>query len=127
MLCRLHRKGEMVRESTKQGNDKVARQMEAAHKTSLAKGEVGIREKKPAPTLKEFLKQDFQNYTKTKPAHRALTLRYYTQGSDMLVKSELASLRLNELTDEHAQQFARQYAALSPSGINRGFRTLRRG
>jgi integrase len=44
----------------------------------------------------------------------------------MLVKSELAGLRLNELTDEHAQQFARQHAALSPSGINRGLRTLRR-
>ena len=39
--------GKLIRESTKQGNDKVARQMEAAHRTSLAKGEVGIREKKP--------------------------------------------------------------------------------
>ena len=28
--------GELVRESTKQGNDKVARQMEAAHRTSQA-------------------------------------------------------------------------------------------
>jgi hypothetical protein len=37
--------GELIRESTKQGNDKVARQMVAAHRTSLAKGEVGIREK----------------------------------------------------------------------------------
>ena len=44
--------GESVRESTKQGNDKIARQMEAAHKTSLAKGEVGIRDKRPVPTLK---------------------------------------------------------------------------
>ena len=43
--------GKLVRESTKQGNDKVARQMEAAHRTSLAKGEVGIREKKRAPTM----------------------------------------------------------------------------
>jgi integrase len=119
-------KGELVRESTKQGNDKVARQMEAAHKTSLAKGEVGIREKKPAPTLKEFLKHDFQKYAETRHAPKPLTLRYYKQGSEMLVKSELASLRLNELTDEHAQQFARQHAALSASGINRGLRTLRR-
>ena len=47
-------KGQLVRESTKQGNDKVARQMEAAHRTSLAKGEVGIRERKPAPTLGTF-------------------------------------------------------------------------
>jgi len=46
--------GGLVRESTKQGNDKVARQMEAAHRTSLAKGEVGIRERRIVPTLKEF-------------------------------------------------------------------------
>jgi hypothetical protein len=31
--------GKLVRESTKQGNDKIARQMESAHRTSLAKGE----------------------------------------------------------------------------------------
>ena len=43
--------GKQVRESTKQGNDKVARQMESAHRTSLAKGEVGLRDKKPTMTL----------------------------------------------------------------------------
>ncbi len=47
-------KGKLIRESTKQGNDKVAPQMESAHRTSLAKGEVGIREPKTVPTLKEF-------------------------------------------------------------------------
>src|SRR5229473_8201793 len=73
--------GELIRESTKQGSDKVARQMEAAHRTALAKGEVGIREKKRAPTLKEFLKQDFQNYVETRHATKLLTLRYYIQGS----------------------------------------------
>lgn len=31
-----------IQESTKQGNPRVARQMEAAHRTSLAKGELGI-------------------------------------------------------------------------------------
>jgi len=118
--------GQLIRESTKQGSDKVARQMEAAHRTALAKGEVGIREKKRAPTLKEFLKQDFQKYAETRHATRLLTLRYYTQGSAMLLKSTLAGLRLDELTDQHAQQFARLHASLSPSGINRGLRTLRR-
>jgi hypothetical protein len=46
--------GQLIRESTKQGNDKVARQMESAHRTALAKGEVGIREPKLVPTLAEF-------------------------------------------------------------------------
>lgn len=35
--------GELIRESTKQGNKRTAEQMEATHKASLAKGEVGIR------------------------------------------------------------------------------------
>jgi hypothetical protein len=42
--------GKLLRESTKQGNNRVVRQIEAAHRTSLAKGEVGISEKKPSPT-----------------------------------------------------------------------------
>jgi integrase len=44
----------------------------------------------------------------------------------MLNRSKLSGLRLDELTDEHAQQFAAEYCKLSPSGINRGLRTLRR-
>src|SRR5260370_3843460 len=62
-------RGRMVRESTKQGNDKVARQMEAAHRTSLAKGEVGIRERKPIPSLKEFCDQRFEPWAKATFEH----------------------------------------------------------
>ena len=35
-------KGEPIRETTTQTNKRVAEQIDAAHKTSLAKGEVGI-------------------------------------------------------------------------------------
>ena len=59
-------RGQLVRESTKQRSDKVARQMEAAHRTALAKGEVGIREKTPAPLLKDFLMDDFLPFAETK-------------------------------------------------------------
>src|SRR5712692_1285078 len=69
--------GSLVRESTKQSNDKVARNMESAHRTSLAKGEVGIREKKAVPTLKEFLKQEFLPYIEMRHATKPNTLRYY--------------------------------------------------
>ena len=61
-------KGALVRESTKQGNDKVARQMEAAHRTSLAKGEVGIREKKPVPTLSHFCSNRVEPWAKVRPS-----------------------------------------------------------
>jgi hypothetical protein len=48
--------GEKIRESTKQTNKRVAEQMEAAHKVALAKGEVGIRERKAVPTLSPLAK-----------------------------------------------------------------------
>jgi hypothetical protein len=38
--------GELIRESTKQGNDHKARNMESAHRAALANGLVGIGEKK---------------------------------------------------------------------------------
>lgn len=52
--------GEPIRKSTKQTNKRVAEQMEAAHKTSLAKREVGIVERTPAPTLKQFSERFMQ-------------------------------------------------------------------
>ena len=64
---------EMIRESTKQGNDKVARQMESAHRTSLAKGEVGLRDSKPSITLVEFIDN---------PKHRRSRLVRLTRKGD---------------------------------------------
>src|SRR5262249_13191429 len=58
--------GKLIRESTKQRNDKVARQMEAAHRTSLATGEVGIRERKPVPTLSEFCSKRIEPWAKVR-------------------------------------------------------------
>ena len=39
--------GEHIQKSTKQGNPRTARQIEAAYRTALAKGEVGIKSGKP--------------------------------------------------------------------------------
>jgi serine/threonine protein kinase len=68
----------------------------------------------------------FLPFAETAHGAKLLTLRYYKQGSDMSVKTELAGLRLDELSNQQAQVFARKNAALSPSGINRGLQTLRR-
>src|SRR5579863_5326602 len=72
--------GRSVRESTKQGNDKVARQMEAAHRTSLAKGEVGIREKKRAPTLVDFADKQFLPWAESAFSAKRKTWLYYRNG-----------------------------------------------
>jgi integrase len=118
--------GKMIRESTRQGNDKVARQMESAHRTALAKGEVGIREKKTPPTLIDFLRREFLPFAESKHVAKAATLRYYRTGSASLIASALGGMRLDEVNDQHAQQFAARQSHLSPSTINCGLRTLRR-
>ena len=51
--------GEHIQKSTKQGNPRTARQMEAACRTALAKGEVGITERKPVPTLADYIEDRF--------------------------------------------------------------------
>ena len=100
--------------------------MEAAHRVSLAKGEVGIREKKRVPTLSEFMEKDFVPYVEVKHAAKPGTVEYYTDGKKMLCDTDLGSLRLDEVNDQHAQRFAAQKSKLSASRINCGLRTLRR-
>ena len=101
-------KGELVRESTKQGNDKVARQMEAAHRTSLAKGEVGIREKKVIPTLKSFCIGRVEPWAKsTFEQASPKTWLWYGFGIGSLKKSAtLANLKLDEIGPELVAEYA---------------------
>ncbi len=118
--------GKHIQESTKQGNPRVARQMEAAHKTSLAKGEVGIRERRRI-TLTDFLKDDFLPFVESRfEAAKPNTLRYYQYGVKTLQDSGFATVDLSEITDQHSGQYAAKRAKLSPSTINCGLRTLRR-
>jgi len=105
--------GRLVRESTKQSNDKVARKMESAHRTKLALGEVGIREKETAPTLKHFLEKEFLPFVDVKHAAVPNTCRYYHTGCDMLIDyKDLTGLRVDQITDQHAGQFASRKSAL---------------
>jgi integrase len=116
--------GVLVRESTKQANDKVARQMEAAHRTSLAKGEVGIREKKAAPTLSEFCEKRIEPYAKPKSCWI-----WYRAGMRALLKyAPLANARIDDIRGEKAAGFAawRQAQGLVPGSINSSLRVLRR-
>ncbi len=120
--------GAAIRESTKQGNDKVARQMEAAHRTSLAKGEVGIREKKPVPTLAEFCKKRFEPWCES--ATTLKTWRDFYRVGLLAIKGyvPLANLALDAISGEQIADFAshRQAKGLQVSSINSSLRILRR-
>jgi integrase len=118
--------GNHVQASTKQHNPRVARNIEAAHRTSLAKGEVGIRERKRV-SLADFLKDEFLPFVESKfKAAKPRTLRYYQYGAKTLQGSDFASLDVREITDQHAGQYAAKRGSLSPSTVNCGLRTLRR-
>src|SRR5712671_6114344 len=67
--------GAPIRESTKQTNKRVAEQIEAAHRTALAKGEVGIRDQKPVPTLADFADQEFMPYVRSTSKDKPNTVR----------------------------------------------------
>jgi hypothetical protein len=76
----------------------VAEQIEAAHKAGLAKAEVGIREKKPVPTLREFIDNDFAPFVESRLAGKAKKLEYYRIGLKNLREFEpLASSLLIRL------------------------------
>ena len=120
--------GKLVRESTKQGNDKVARQMEAAHRTSLAKGEVGIRDKKPAMALGEFCRKRFAPWSESSSSLK--TWRDFYRVGLMAIEaySPLASLALDTITSERIADFAshRQAQGMKVTTVNASLRILRR-
>jgi hypothetical protein len=100
--------GEMIRESTKQGNRNIARQIEAAHRASLAKGEVGIREKQVAPPLCEFCQKRLEPWAKaTFETNTPNNWLWYRAGMRSLLSYKpLANAKLDTIGNELAAEFA---------------------
>jgi len=127
--------GELIRQSTKQTNKRVAEQMDAAHRTSLAKGEVGIRERKPVPSLKDFADHDFLPFVRSTFAAKPKTLAYYeNRVSRLLAFERLAGERLDAITSDKVAEFIAQRqeakgkcgSRLQVSSLNRELQALRR-
>lgn len=122
--------GKLVRESTRQKNDKVARQMESAHRTALAKGEVGIREPRAVPTLAEFCTDRVEPWAKAtfEKACRKNWLWYRTGIRALTAYKPLAAARLDNITGELASEFAayRLREKMQVSTANNSLRVLRR-
>jgi integrase len=123
--------GRLLRESTKQGNDKVARQIESAQRTKLAKGEVGIHEKKPVPTLSEFIEKRFEPWAKARfEKSSPKTWRDYYRVGLLAIRNykPLAGAMLSEITSETVADFAahRQSLGLQISTVNSSLQVLRR-
>jgi integrase len=127
--------GELIRESTKQGNDKTARKMEAAHRTRLAEGLVGIREKKRT-TLGEFIKNRFEPWAKGRfEGNATKTWKGWYEPSIRTIQAygPLCGRVLSEITSEHIAEFAAHIRTkglkgktLQASSVNSRLRVLRR-
>lgn len=121
--------GEPIRESTKQGNKRIAEQIESAHKTSLAKGEVGIRDRAPIAILKNFIEHDFAPFIETRFQDKPKTLEYYRNGiKNIAAFTFLATSRLDDITTAKISAFiaSRRDAGLQVASINRQLEVLRR-
>ena len=121
--------GEQIRQSTKQANKRFAQQIEAAHKTALAKGEVGIREREPVPTLADFAQTIFLPFTESTFAAKPKTQRYYEDGVKRLLEYDrIARERLDKITTDLISKYVsrRREKGLQISSINRELQVLRR-
>lgn len=126
--------GERIRASTKQSNRRVAAQIEAARRVQLAKGEAGLADRKPVPTLKEFAPR-FQRAIETQCGEKPSTVTFYKcKLACLLSNDELASCRIDRIDEsaieDHVQQRrrveSRRGAPLSAASVNRELATLRR-
>jgi integrase len=116
--------GQHIQRSTKQGNPRVARQIEAAYRTKLAKGEVGIEERKPAPPF-DFFARDFLQLVEAVRAPK--TRRCYDSCLKNL-KAHFSGKRLDEITAEHIKQYKlkRLDTGRRNATVNRDLACLRR-
>lgn len=123
--------GQHIQKSTKQRNPRTARQIEAAHRTALAKGEVGITERKPVPTLGEFIERQATPWARAtfeKASPLTWKFWYRTQLRNISAFSSLVNRKLDAITSEHAAEYAAhlQATGMQPNSVNSSLRVLRR-
>jgi len=119
-------KGETIKASTRQTNKRVAEQIEAAHRTRFAKGEVGIKERAEVPKLADFCKR-FNEHVRIAHAAKWQTVASYTRNATILSKSKLANTRLDAITVEEIATLAARFRLNHEvSTTNRVLSTLRK-
>jgi hypothetical protein len=85
----------------------VAKQIEAAHRVRLAKGDAGIFERPAAPVFKEFAPR-FTNAIETLCANKPQTVDFYKRKLRALLKYEPIASTPLDLIDEAAIQAFKQ-------------------
>jgi integrase len=119
--------GKRIQASSKQGNQRVAREIEAAHRTALARGEVGIAKRKAPPTFRE-LAQRFLAHVEARHENKPQTVVFYASKLNRLMKfPAIAAARVDAIDEgviERYLVFRREL--VGPATVNRELATLRR-
>jgi len=122
-------RGQVIRRTTRQGNYKIAKDMEAAHKSALAKGDAGIFEKAPAPTLAAFAKE-FLIWAAAEFQAKPKTYEYYRNSVNRLLEYPLLmSLAMDDKRIPErlsGYKAKRQADGLAVASINHELRCVRR-
>jgi integrase len=119
--------GEHIQRSTKQGNPRTARQIEAAHRTALAKGEVGIEERKAAPMFADVAKR-FVAHVEARHENKPQTVLFYASKLNRLLEyAPIAGARLDRIDEGVIEGYVvARRASVGPATVNRELATLRR-
>jgi integrase len=127
--------GERHQRSTKQGNQRVAQQIEAAERTRLAKGEVGIKDRKPIPTFAEYAKV-FRAKMQIDHAAKPKTAAHYSNGMNRLLEfDQVRNAKLDEISRQVIDDYiahrskatiGRKKKPIKVASINRELEALRR-
>jgi integrase len=100
----------------------------------LAKGEVGIKDRKPVPTLKEFAPR-FERAIEMQCGEKSRTVEFYKQKlATLLADERLVCRRIDSIDEAAIEDYvqrrgkveSRRGAPLSAGSINRELATLRR-
>ncbi len=114
--------GQHIQRSTKQGDPRAARQIEAAQRTKLAKGEVGIHERRRIPVFADAMR-DFLAWSETEhSSHPRTHWRYKTSSAALL--RYFKSQRLDAISPEGIEKFKLARAS-EPRASDTGTKTVR--
>jgi len=119
--------GEHIQKSTKQGNPRTARQIEAAYRTALAKGEVGITMPKVAPLFSDLSKR-FIAHVEARHENKPQTVLFYAAKlKRLLAFPAIASVRVDRIDEGVIEAYVvARRASVGPATVNRELATLRR-
>jgi len=120
-------RGQRYRKPTRVRNKEAAKDIESGFRIALAKGEVGITERKPTPTLKQFEKQ-FTAWVEENKKNARTQEFYKAAYSRLLEFSPMGLAHLDQIDEPLIERFKSKMLAndIGRTTINRYLATLRK-